>query len=336
LLLLAASAVLAAFIWRDRRHWRAWIPSVALFLAPLAFTAILSLAHNHAVTGSPLTLPYQHLQKHYGVPQSLAWQKILPQPQTHTPEQQTIYQWQLTARKAAVQQPQTQFRNILKRTQAFYLPYWWLLPFALAIALPGALTTRLVALIPVLALLAALLYPFFFPHYIAHCACLFIFLIFHGFTAISRWSWRGWPAGAALAVFLATAGLLPTLRWIPINDLASLRPAPPAPRLRTQVAGHLLAQGGRHVVLIRYDSTHRVTDEWLYNPANIDDAPIVWCRPSGPDGLAELSRYYPDRRFWSVDVGARRARLTPLSSNTPGEVVEFPASASPSTTFVHN
>ncbi|MCL4844402.1 MAG: hypothetical protein KJZ79_21290 [Bryobacteraceae bacterium] len=334
-LLLAASAVLVAFIWRDRPFWRTWIASVTLFLAPLAFTALLSLSHNHAVTGSPLTLPYQLLQRHYGVPQGLAWQQVIPQPPLQTPEQETMYLWQVDAKNAAIQQPGTHFQNILKRIQGFYLPYWWLLPFAVAFALPGDPAARFATAIPVLALLAALLYPFFFPHYIAACACLFIFLIFQGFAVVSRWSWRGWPAGAAFAVFLATAGLLPTLRWIPINDLAALRPDPPTRRLRSQVASHLLAESGRHVVVIRYDPTHPVTDEWLYNAANIDEAPIVWCRPAGPDGFAELRRYYPDRRFWFVDIGARCARLAPLSSDDPASVVEFLAPASPAKSIVH-
>jgi hypothetical protein len=63
-----------------------------------------------------------------------------------------------------------------------------------------------------------------------------------------------------------------------------------------------MSMGGRHVVLVRYGPHHSFHDEWVYNGANIDSSPIVWCRWMGPSEDAEVFQYYKDRQFWTVDV----------------------------------
>ncbi|HEU4693945.1 MAG TPA: hypothetical protein VFS23_36520, partial [Vicinamibacterales bacterium] len=69
------------------------------------------------------------------------------------------------------------------------------------------------------------------------------------------------------------------------------------------------ALGGRHVVFVRYEPGHSFHDEWVYNAATIDDAPIVWCREMGEADDLDVVRYYGDRMVWLAVVDERGARV---------------------------
>ena len=60
----------------------------------------------------------------------------------------------------------------------------------------------------------------------------------------------------------------------------------------------LAERPGRHVVFVRYhegDSSHR---EWVYNPADIDTAPVIWAQDLGTIENKRLMQYYAGRSFW--------------------------------------
>jgi hypothetical protein len=60
----------------------------------------------------------------------------------------------------------------------------------------------------------------------------------------------------------------------------------------------LTERPGRHVIFVRYhegDSEHR---EWVYNPADIDAAPVIWAQDLGTRENKRLIQYYTGRSFW--------------------------------------
>jgi hypothetical protein len=68
--------------------------------------------------------------------------------------------------------------------------------------------------------------------------------------------------------------------------------------LKETVEKQLLARHlGHHVIFVRYTgpSPHL---EWVYNPADIDAAEVVWAQDLGPVENERLQRYYPRRSFW--------------------------------------
>jgi hypothetical protein len=71
----------------------------------------------------------------------------------------------------------------------------------------------------------------------------------------------------------------------------------------------LEAEGGRHLVIVRYGPKHSIHEEWVYNHADIDNARVVWARESG-GRLPELLSHFGDRRIW-LAVVERDAVLTP-------------------------
>jgi hypothetical protein len=122
---------------------------------------------------------------------------------------------------------------------------------------------------------------------------------------LSSWSIRTKQVGRWLVLYLAIGGLLSQpLLTTSVKELFN----GPRPNIlvnsRKYVFDQLQSLGGRHVVFVRYGPNHAFHDEWVYNRADVDASTIVWCRWMGPAKDDEVMRYYPDRQFWIVDVGA--------------------------------
>ncbi len=54
-------------------------------------------------------------------------------------------------------------------------------------------------------------------------------------------------------------------------------------------------------MIVRYGPSHHWMDEWVYNRAVIDDAPVVWARDMGEAGNRDLLRYFAGRKVWLVE-----------------------------------
>ena len=56
-------------------------------------------------------------------------------------------------------------------------------------------------------------------------------------------------------------------------------------------------------------------EEWIYNPANIDAAPVIWALDLGPTENEELRRYYAGRSFWRFKP-AQSMSLSPVLADS--------------------
>jgi len=241
-----------------------------------------------------------------GVPQTFFWQKPVPEPPLDFREMREIYQYQRAGKDELTAHPLARAADDASRFRLFYIEPWSL-PMAL---LPFALRDRRVAIAAVLlavALAGSFCYPVFFPHYLAAYACLAWFLIVRGVMTLWRWRPRGVRAGAAAAVFVLLAGSMIGLETDLGPKLAAIAGHAPRNR-RAELAQRLLRTGGRHVVFVRYGASHSFHDEWVYNAADVDAAPVVWCRWMGAADR-EVMRYYPNRQFWLADVDAAGATV---------------------------
>jgi hypothetical protein len=82
---------------------------------------------------------------------------------------------------------------------------------------------------------------------------------------------------------------------------------------RAGIIRRLTAAGGNHLVIVRYNRRHDVGDEWVYNAADIDRAPIVWAREMDPTSNRELFQYYGDRKVWLVEPDKQPVAVSPYS-----------------------
>jgi hypothetical protein len=112
-------------------------------------------------------------------------------------------------------------------------------------------------------------------------------------------------AGAAtLHIAVPDQGMLP---WFTVRQGNTQRLA---------VEDHLDRIPGKHLVVVRYGPQHNPSNEWVYNPAIIGSAKVVWAREMTPAEDAGLIRYFSDRDVWLLEPDKKPVRLVPYNSRS--------------------
>lgn len=299
------------------RYWRAVRPP-ALWSAVLilAVTGSGMLYYFRRVTGDPLMMPHVLYRETRAAAPLFIWQRPRPEPEFRHQLLRDFSEWEVGVYERARSAPVASIRDRLWEYWRFF--YGWLFTIPL-IALAWSWRdrdARRLAMAAALFVGAALSVQVWRnPHYAAPAAGLFFLLLT---LALERL--RGWKIGAAPLGLFFVRGLLPVSilillansfhgdgsagsRWLPIAG--SRQPA------RASVLRQLEASGGQKLVLVRYAPGHNVHDEWVYNAADIDAAPVVWARDTGVDGNRDLLRYFKNRQVWLAEPDQRPPRLTP-------------------------
>lgn len=307
--------VLGVALWF--RPWRA-LPVVGLAVLP---AVLLTLAHNHAVTGSWTTLPYALSQYQYGVPAALTFQANPTPHRALTREQELDYKMQSGFRGSG---PETIASYLLRlEYRVRYYRFFFLPPLYLAlVAFLFRLRERRHQWAAGCALLLALgvnFFPAFQLHYLAAVTCLFVLMSVTGLEQLSNWNGEA----AAILIILCVSHFL---FWYGVHvvDNPSLRPYETwnainhaNPERRIEIQNQLAPLSGKQLVFVRYWPQHIFQDEWVYNGAGIDNARIVWARDLGPEEDERLTHYYPDRQVWLLEPDARPPKLTPYKPEVP-------------------
>jgi hypothetical protein len=182
-----------------------------------------------------------------------------------------------------------------------------------------------VALTLLLFALGANFYPFFYPHYIAALTCLFLLVSVTGLRELCRLPLSTGPEAAWIVLALCGAhfvlwyglhlfdppAMLPFETWDVINHAATSE-------RRVEVQEALAGQPGQQLVIVRYSPRHIFQEEWVYNEADIDSAPVVWARDLGAEQDQELLRYYSGRTAWLLEPDQQPPSLTPYSRSQWG------------------
>lgn len=288
-----------------RRCWR----PLALAVLP---ALLLTLLHNHAVTGRWLTLPYMESRTQYGVPAAFTFQPM-PKPQRPlVQEQQMDYQAQLdTHAEAGTFLDRLAGRVKFLRFFAYaplYVALLWFLP---------ALRQRRYAWVAGCIALFALgtnFYPYFYPHYVAAIACLALLIAMAGLARMNRSAalvvvllcftrftlWYGIHLFGDDSLFIATSEWQ-SWDYINFGDAEG----------RAAINRRLAEAPGQQLVFVRYSQSHTLR-EWVHNEANIDAARVVWALDLGEEQNAGLLRYFPKRTAWVVEPDSFPPALHPL------------------------
>ena len=310
------SLLLFAFVWLilpalaiRQRQWRAWLPSLVLLMSVQLLAGGVTLSHNHAVTGSPLTLPYRLNQTAYGTPQSFLWQQPIAAPEMRVPELASLFEWQRNQKEDLDEHPVRQFGRVVRDFASFYVTWWFALPLIMLLLVMSDAAVLIGAGLVGSAVVVSAMYPFFLPHYVAAYTSVMVFLITRGLMQLSSVSIgrvsAGWVVAGLLLVGALSAGPIRAISTSLTTAATTVEP----PWLREQLVQRLEAVGGRHLVFVRYDPGHSFHDEWVYNAAAIDDAAIVWSRMLGEAEDRNVARYYDGRAIWVAAVNERGARV---------------------------
>lgn len=289
------------------------LQTAAITLIP---AILLTLAHNHAVTGQWTRLPYMESRLQYGVPAAFTFQKM---PESNRPlvrEQAMDYDAQRDAHANAG----TYWTRLAGRFKFLRFFLYAPLYVALLFCFPALRQRRyLWALGCIVALaLGTNFYPYFYPHYVAAATCLLLLLAVTGLSQMPRatatiiiilcvarfTAWYGIHLLGDESLYIAT-GSWQSWDYINFGDFEG----------RFAIDRQLAAAPGQHLVVVRYSPSHTLR-EWIHNEADIDSARVVTALDLGPEETERLRNYYPKRNVWLLEPDRVPPRLTPYPSPT--------------------
>jgi hypothetical protein len=280
-------------------------------LLVLGVTTAAMAIYNRAVTGSPWTLPYAIHEQTYSVTPLFLFGHVRAQPPPYRHE--ALRKFQTRYALQAFEHRRTPRGFVAMTVFRVAALGSFFLGGALVFAVAGVACAwrdpwiRIaVASLAVLGV-ALLAETWFFPHYAAPAAPLMYVVVTQALRRL-----RAWRRGRGAPLRSAVDAVVPVLL---VSVVASLfLPPPPSEafgRARAKILAELTARAGRDLVIVSYRPDHFVHDEWVYNAADIDAAPVVWARDMGAENT-RLMEYFRDRTVWRLDPDERLLRLVPV------------------------
>jgi hypothetical protein len=142
----------------------------------------------------------------------------------------------------------------------------------------------------------------FFPHYISPAVAVYLLILVQSLRHLHAWL-RG-RGGRWLVRGVVAAHVVAALVWMVTLD----RSRGGFAHFRAGLVNELTATGGRHLVIVRPLPGFNPHNEYVFNAADIDAAPVVWARDMGAAN-AKLLEHFSARRAWLLEVDAESARL---------------------------
>ena len=292
------AAATAALLWW-RRHNASPLNSLlrpAILIPVLAILAAGSAAtgyYNYRVTGSPRLLPYSVHDKEYAVVPALY---VLPlrvgSPIYHHDIFRKFYVGNQLADYWRVRHNPLRYAWKLTALDFVFSPLVFV-AFAAGVLLRPDIRVRLALVIIGAAWFALAIEVWAVPHYYAPVIGLFFVPV----AITLRWlKTKGRLVGSAL-VLIYLVGAFGSTPYLARE--ASQNPNTHTPR--QSIIAQLQREGGRHLVIVRYDKDHNPEQEFVYNHADIDAADIIWARDMGDEANRELLDYYQNRQFWLLE-----------------------------------
>ncbi len=282
---------------RATRSARVWIPIVLAGVMGASWLAY----DNYRITGHPLRLPYrQYYLEYETVPPFWFMPSSSPAP--------GFAEFDLTSRTFDTYKRARSWRLLVDRPLdwlillATYLGNlaWLFPPAAFAALVWHSRRTRFAMILALIMGAASLLEVWWYPHYGAPLTAVVLILVTQSLRYLRQWRWGQREIGLflvrAMSVAILVLMVATEARAIAKHQTANELQA--KNRLKKKAEEQLLAMHpGKHVIFVRYTEPGPHS-EWVYNPAKIDDAPVIWAHDLGQEENERLRRYYADRSFW--------------------------------------
>jgi len=284
-----------------RRPLVDFLRRVALPMASVLLAGIVLLAYYNArITGHLTLFPYVAYHRQYFNYPVFAWGRV-PSP-LHYPNPQFEFFFNMWQR---AHYPLTWSGWTIRTSQAVWI--WWLVFLGPILTVPFVMLPRLVRdkrlRLPLCQFLLSAVGLFsivwFQPHYAAPMAATLFVLLVQALRHLRHAEINGKPVG----IFLTRLVVLLAIDWIVIQaGQVARHPMIGWANGRALLVNKLSSFPGKHLVIVRYDSSHNVHHEWVYNAADIDHAKIVWARDIPGQDLQPLIQYFKDREIWLLEA----------------------------------
>jgi hypothetical protein len=143
-----------------------------------------------------------------------------------------------------------------------------------------------------------------YPHYAAPFLVALLILAAQSLRYLRQWKYHRREVGRFLVNAMPVAVLL-VMMTSQAEAIARHQTIDQVQSKNAQVAQKesierelLKNQPGQHVIFVSYAGLPSPDDEWIYNPANINAAPVIWAHDLGQTENETLRHYYAGRSFW--------------------------------------
>ncbi len=270
-----------------------------------AVVIIASLAcYNLGTTGKVTTHPYTLYSTRYESTPTFVWQEKKPPIKFRHPEMaaaEVFFSQSYDMHRKSIRDFLTANKGKLNFAIRFFLSPVALI--GLLFAIPSFRRPSHLLLLTMLALgalgMAGLF--FFFTHYVAPFVVVLAVLVATGYWRLSKVRFRGRPIGAIIVSVLIIVPLVAVV----LECRERLNSSLPTPFLvqKSKLEDELSAGGSsRHLVFVRYGEEHSFHFEWVYNKADLKNAPVIWAHDMGDSMNRELIDFEKDRKVWLFRV----------------------------------
>jgi len=283
------------------RTARVWLPIVITGLLGASWLAY----DNYRVTDHALRLPYREYYEQYEVVPPFS---IVPTSATA----RTFRHFDLEARNRATYERARSWHLFIDRPldwltllRYYYGNLIWLLPVVVFMpALWRSRRTRFAVILTAVIGAASLIEVWWYPHYGAPFLAAMLILVAQSMRYLRQWKYHGREVGRFLVNAMPVAVFVVMIAS-EAEAIAAHQMTDQIQARNTQIAQKqsieqelLKKQPGQHVILVSYAGLPSPHEEWIYNPANIDAAPVIWSLDLGQTENEKLRHYYAGRSFW--------------------------------------
>lgn len=321
--------ILAVWFLKDRARWplsqvtRVAVPVILV----LSTTAAAMGYYNFRVTGSPWRLPYQHWMKLYatGLGMSEMLWRVDDGRQGEAPTFELGSLPQGATTRDLVHVHTTSFVSKLVRHHLFFFRIPLTLTLLAAPVMLFRRHVRLAAAVYFLVWLAVMAnHCSGHGHYYAPATALLLLIVVECLRSLRCWRIGRLQCGRVLALAIPLIVFGSSLRQFAVANPHFIPTGAEWVNAREQIEQELAERGGRHLVLVSYEPGHNSNIEWVYNGADLDDAPVLWARPISSTASQELADWYKDRTVWRLNADANPPQLVPHAvgnDSQPDEVL---------------
>lgn len=317
-----------------------FVRHVAIPVCAVGFLTLLWMGYyNFRQTENALVTAYQVYTNTYQMQPIFAWERLREPPVYHDPIMREAYTLGASNSSQYARWIQTFAPKFRDRVLTFWGFYCGVAFTALLlIAMFSIRSYGWCALASVAAVMGGLLLGsrWVLPHYAAPMTGPFFVLVTYGWSRLRAYRFRRQRTGLFLArITLTLCAALLAFRTVALclelkqkthsasatawltPPLTAWTPIPEWPSQRAAIERQLERSGGSHVVLVRYAQSHQPEQEWVYNKADIDGAPVVWAREMGTAQNRKLIDYFHSRNVWLLEADQSAPKLVPYPPLAP-------------------
>lgn len=270
--------------------------------------------YNDRVTGSPWRMPYLVHKDQYMVSPLFTFQPSQPVPEyRHETLRQFHAGWE-TQHTPALQKLMRLARGAFRLSlpsmdgDRFPVPFppislsvFFLVPITGALLAARQDRWIRIAVVTLILFTVALMIPnWLYPHYAAPAAPLLAIVLTAGLKHVAKWRIAlslfllAWIASFGFSIWILKAGQRGAGDWVPAVH-------------RDRIQRELAESGEKHLIVVRRPPQSFLHFEYVFNEANIDDAPVIWAHAMSDN--RRLLEYYKDRTIWLLDSSVVPPRL---------------------------